>query len=69
MLDEAATLFLNGEPEIASLILRDLVTATTCFETLAIRTSKPAKNLHRMLSPSGQPHHGQPGDDLRGTPR
>ncbi len=27
MLDEAATLFLNGEPETAQLILRDLVNA------------------------------------------
>ena len=28
LLDEAATLFLNGEPETARLLLRDLVNAT-----------------------------------------
>ena len=32
LLDEAATLFLNGEPETARLILRDLVNATIGFE-------------------------------------
>ncbi|MBK9442180.1 MAG: transcriptional regulator, partial [Comamonadaceae bacterium] len=34
LLDEAATLFLNGEPETARLILRDLVNATIGFEQL-----------------------------------
>jgi len=33
-LDEAATLFLNGEPEAARMILRDLVNATMGFEQL-----------------------------------
>jgi DNA-binding phage protein len=55
LLDEAATLFLNGEPETARLILRDLVNATLGFEQLAILTSKPSKSLHRMLSPNGNP--------------
>ena len=31
LLDEAATLFLSGEPETARLILRDLVSATLGF--------------------------------------
>jgi hypothetical protein len=31
LLDEAATLFLNGEPHIARLILRDLVNVTVGF--------------------------------------
>jgi DNA-binding phage protein len=53
LLDEAATLFLNGEPEPARLILRDLVNATVGFETLAVATSKPSKSLHRMLSENG----------------
>ncbi len=35
LLDEATTLFLNGEPETARLILRDLVNATIGFEQLA----------------------------------
>lgn len=55
MLDEAAMLFLNGEPEAARLILRDLVNATVGFERLARQTAKPAKSLHRMLSPKGNP--------------
>jgi DNA-binding phage protein len=55
LLDEAATLFLNGEPETARLILRDLVNATVGFETLAGETTKPSKSLHRMLSKQGNP--------------
>jgi DNA-binding phage protein len=55
LLDEAATLFLNGEPETARLILRDLVNATIGFEQLAALTEKPSKSLHRMLSPTGNP--------------
>ena len=55
LLDEAATLFLNGEPETARLILRDLVNATMGFVQLATLTAKPSKSLHRMLSPAGNP--------------
>ena len=55
LLDEAISLFLNGEPETARLILRDLVNATIGFEELAIAISKPSKSLHRMLSPRGNP--------------
>jgi DNA-binding phage protein len=55
LLDEAATLFLNGEPETARLILRDLVNATMGFEQLATLTAMPSKSLHRMLSPTGNP--------------
>jgi DNA-binding phage protein len=55
LLDEAATLFLNGEPETARLILRDLVNATIGFEQLAVVTAKPSKSLHRMLSTKGNP--------------
>src|SRR5207248_8909975 len=55
LLDEAATLFLNGEPHTARLILRDLVNATVGFEKLAAETAKPAKSLHRMLSKRGNP--------------
>jgi DNA-binding phage protein len=55
MLDEAATLFLNGEPDMARLILRDLVNATVGFEALAAETAKPSKSLHRMLSKKGNP--------------
>jgi len=55
LLDEAVSLFLNGEPQTARLILRDLVNATIGFEELAIETSKPSKSLHRMLSAKGNP--------------
>lgn len=55
LLNEATSLFLNGEPETARLILRDLVNATVGFEELAKQTSKPSKSLHRMLSARGNP--------------
>lgn len=55
LLDEAATLFLNGEAQPARLILRDLVNATIGFEALASQIAKPAKSLHRMLSERGNP--------------
>ncbi|MBD2692353.1 DNA-binding protein [Anabaena catenula] len=55
LLDEAISLFLNGEPETARLVLRDIVNATVGFEQLAIETSKPSKSLHRMLSAKGNP--------------
>lgn len=55
LLDEAATLFLNGEPDTARLILRDLVNATVGFEGLALEIAKPSKSLHRMLSENGNP--------------
>lgn len=55
LLDEAATLFLSGEPDSARLILRDLVNATVGFELLSELTNKPSKSLHRMLSPRGNP--------------
>jgi DNA-binding phage protein len=55
LLDEAATLFRNGEAETARLVLRDLVNATVGFEALAAETAKPANSLHRMLSKSGNP--------------
>ncbi len=55
MLDEALTLFLGGEPEVARLMLRELVNATVGFEELAVLTHKPSKSLHRMLSAKGNP--------------
>ena len=55
LLDEAVTLFLNGEAETARIILRNLVNATVGFEKLAIETSKPSKSLQRMLSAKGNP--------------
>ena len=54
-LDEASTLFLNGDPETARLMLRDLVDATVGFEQLAQEMSKSSKSLSRMLSVNGNP--------------
>jgi DNA-binding phage protein len=48
-------LFLNGEPETARLILRELINATIGFEQLATLTAKPSKSLHPMLSSAGNP--------------
>jgi DNA-binding phage protein len=55
LLQEAATLFLNGEADLAKAILRDLVNATVGFEQLATQVAKPPKSVHRMLSQSGNP--------------
>ena len=55
LLDEAITLFLNGEPDVARLVLRDLVNATLGFEELATEIERPSKSLHRMLSARGNP--------------
>lgn len=55
LINEAASLFLNGEAETARIILRDLVNATVGFEALSQATSKPSKSLHRMLSAHGNP--------------
>ncbi|HFE66408.1 MAG TPA: transcriptional regulator [Chloroflexi bacterium] len=55
LLDEAVSLFLNGESEMARLVLRDLVNATIGFEELAVAVEKPSKSLHRMLSAKGNP--------------
>ncbi len=55
LLEEAVSLLLNGDPETAKLILRDLVNATIGFEALAGDLHKPSKSLHRMLSLAGNP--------------
>jgi len=50
LLDEAATLFLNGEPETARMILRDLVNPMLGFEKLAKLTDMPSKSLPRATT-------------------
>ena len=55
LLDEAATLFVNGEPGTARIVLRDLVEATVGFDTLATETSMPIARLRSMLSKAGSP--------------
>ena len=55
LLGGSLELFLDGEPDVARLILRDLINATVGFEALAKLTGKPSKSLHRMLSNNGNP--------------
>ena len=55
LLDEAMSLFLNGDPATARLVLRDLINGTIGFEKLASETARPSKSLHRMLSAKGNP--------------
>jgi DNA-binding phage protein len=55
LLQEALDALLNGEPEVARLILRDLVNATIGFEELAAALGKNPKSIHRMLAERGNP--------------
>ena len=55
ILKEAITVYLNGEADIARMVLRDLVNATIGFETLSSVANIPSKSLHRMLSDRGNP--------------
>jgi DNA-binding phage protein len=55
LLGEAIAVFLNGEPDVSRLLLRDLVNGTIGFEGLAAATGRPSKSLHRMLSAKGNP--------------
>jgi len=55
LLDEAASMLINGETEAARLLMRDLTHGLLGFEGLAKATGKPSKSLHRMLSASGNP--------------
>ncbi len=54
-LTEAVSVFLGGEPEVARLMLRDVVNGTLGFEALSEITGIPPKSLHRMLSSRGNP--------------
>jgi DNA-binding phage protein len=55
LLGEAIAVFLNGEPDVSRLLLRDLVNGTIGFEGLAAAMGRPSKSLHRMLSVKGNP--------------
>ena len=55
LLDEAGTLFLNGEADVARLVLRDLVNSTVGFKALAEASNKNDKSIQRMLSATGNP--------------
>ncbi len=58
MLSEAITHFLKGDLNAGKAMLRDYINATVGFEALAERTGIPAKSLHRMLGPRGNPSIG-----------
>ena len=58
LLDEAATLFLSGEPETARLILRDLVNATLGFEQLAELHGHAQQEPSSNALAQGQSKHG-----------
>lgn len=55
LMEEAITAFLDGEPEVARVVLRELVNSTIGFEILAAELDKSSKSIHRMLSPQGNP--------------
>jgi DNA-binding phage protein len=52
---EAIAMFMNEEPDLAQLVLRDLVNGMIGVEGLAAATGTPSKSLHRMLSAKGNP--------------
>jgi hypothetical protein len=45
LLDEAISLFLDAEPDMARLVLRDLVNATVGFEELAVMIGIPGASV------------------------
>ena len=55
LLREGVECLLAGDLDTGKAILRDYINATIGFEELSRRTKRPAKNLMRMLSPSGNP--------------
>lgn len=58
LLDEAVSLFLNGEPEAARLILRDLVNATVGFERPCCQDEQAGEEPAPDAVAAGQPEHG-----------
>jgi DNA-binding phage protein len=55
LLTEALNAYLTGDEATGKSVLREVVNATIGFEQLAAGLGKPAKSLHRMLGPSGNP--------------
>ena len=55
LIQEVLAAILEGDPETARIILRELVNSTIGFETLAEKLDKSSKSIHRMLSPQGNP--------------
>ncbi|MEX2516969.1 MAG: transcriptional regulator [Gammaproteobacteria bacterium] len=55
LMNEAISAFLEGDPETARSMLRELVNSTVGFEYLSKQLNKSSKSVHRMLSPKGNP--------------
>jgi len=55
LLTEAMNAYLGGDEAAGKTVLRDVINATVGFEPLATELGKPAKSLHRMLGPGGNP--------------
>lgn len=55
LLKEAMDSLLEGDVPTGKALLRDYVNATIGFERLAELAGTPAKSLHRMLGPDGNP--------------
>lgn len=55
LLMEAVNAYLGGDEAAGKAVLRDVINATVGFEPLAAELGKPAKSLHRMLGPDGNP--------------
>ena len=55
LLTEAVNAYLGGDEVTGKTVLRDVINATVGFEPLAEELGKPAKSLHRMLGPAGNP--------------
>jgi len=58
LLDEAATAFLNGEPQLARLILRDLVNATIGFEEVGRQDGQAGEEPAPHAFRAGEPEYG-----------
>ena len=56
LLREALEAIVNGELEVAKILLRDYVNATCGFTELGDSIGKSPKSLMRMLSESGNPN-------------
>ncbi|APZ95881.1 DNA-binding protein [Fuerstiella marisgermanici] len=55
LLQEAATAFVTGEPELGRILLRDFVKCTIGFEKLANELGAKSPSVKRMLSAKGNP--------------
>ncbi len=55
LLTEAMDAFVQGEPNVAKILLRDYINATVGFAAVASAIGKDPKSVMRMLSPTGNP--------------